>query len=88
MKKSRFSEEQIIRILKQQEAGIKVGEVIREHGISEQTFYNWKTKYGGMTSTELRRIKSLETENQQLKKLVAEQALSIQALKEVLGKKL
>ena len=88
MKKSRFSEEQIIRILKQQEAGIKVGEVVREHGISEQTFYNWKTKYGGMTSTELRRIKSLETENQQLKKLVAEQALSIQALKEVLGKKL
>jgi putative transposase len=88
MKKSRFSEEQIIRILKEQEAGIKVGEVIREHGISEQTFYNWKTKYGGMTSTELRRIKSLETENQQLKKLVAEQALSIQALKEVLGKKL
>jgi putative transposase len=88
MKKSRFSEEQIIRILKQQEAGIKVGEVIREHGISEQTFYNWKTKYGGMTSTELRLIKSLETENQQLKKLVAEQALSIQALKEVLGKKL
>ena len=88
MKKSRFSEEQIIRILKQQEAGIKVGEVVREHGISEQTFYNWKAKYGGMTSTELRRVKSLETENQQLKKLVAEQALSIQALKEVLGKKL
>ena len=88
MKKSRFSEEQIIRILKQQEAGIKVGEVVREHGISEQTFYNWKAKYGGMTSTELRRVKSLETENQQLRKLVADQALSIHALKEVLGKKL
>jgi putative transposase len=87
MKKSRFSEEQIVRILRQQEAGIKVGEVIREHGISEQTFYNWKAKYGGMGASEVRRLKALEAENQQLKKLVAEQALSIQALKEVLGKK-
>ena len=88
MKKTRFTEEQIVKILQQQEAGIKVGEICREHGISDQTFYNWKAKYGGMTVSELRRMKALEMENQQLKKLVAEQALSIQALKEVLGKKL
>ncbi len=67
---------------------MKVGEICREHGISDQTFYNWKAKYGGMTVSEVRRMKALETENQQLKKLVADQALSIQALKEVLGKKL
>jgi putative transposase len=87
MKRSRFSEEQIVRILRQQEAGIKVAEIVREHGISEQTFYNWKAKYGGMGASEVRRMKALEAENQQLKKLVADQALSIQALKEVLGKK-
>lgn len=88
MKKTRFTEEQIVKILQQQESGIKVGEICREHGISDQTFYNWKAKYGGMTVSEVRRMKALEMENQQLKKLVAEQALSIQALKEVLGKKL
>jgi putative transposase len=88
MKKTRFTEEQIVKILQQQEAGIKVGEICREHGISDQTFYNWKARYGGMTVSEVRRMKALEAENQQLKKLVAEQALSIQALKEVLGKKL
>jgi putative transposase len=87
MKKSRFSEEQIVRILRQQEAGMKIAELVREHGVSEQTFYNWKAKYGGMTISEVRRMKALEAENQQLKRLVAEQALSIQALKEVLGKK-
>jgi len=87
MKKSRYSEEQIVKIIQQQEAGTKVAEIIREHGISEQTFYNWKARYGGLTVTEVRRMKALETENQQLKRLVAEQALSIQALKEVLGKK-
>jgi len=88
MKKTRFTEEQIVKILQQQEAGMKVSEICREHGISDQTFYNWKAKYGGMTVSEVRRMKALEAENQQLKKLVAEQALSIQALKEVLGKKL
>jgi len=88
MKKTRFTEEQIVKILQQQEAGMKVSEICREHGISDQTFYNWKAKYGGMTISEVRRMKALEAENQQLKKLVAEQALSIQALKEVLGKKL
>ena len=87
MKKSRFSEEQIVKILRQQEAGMKIAELVREHGVSEQTFYNWKAKYGGMTISEVRRMKALEAENQQLKRLVAEQALSIQALKEVLGKK-
>lgn len=88
MKKTRFTEEQIVKILQQQEAGIKVSEICREHGVSDQTFYNWKAKYGGMTVSEVRRMKALEAENQQLKRLVAEQALSIQALKEVLGKKL
>jgi len=88
MKKTRFTEEQIVKILQQQEAGMKVSEICREHGISDQTFYNWKAKYGGMTISEVRRMKALEAENQQLKKLVAEQALSIQALREVLGKKL
>jgi len=88
MKKTRFTEEQIVKILHQQEAGMRVAEICREHGISDATFYNWKAKYGGMAVSEVRRMKALETENQQLKKLVAEQALSIQALKEVLGKKL
>ncbi|MFP5213982.1 MAG: transposase, partial [Acidobacteriota bacterium] len=59
MKKSRFNEEQIVRILQQQEAGAKVSEIIREHGISEQTFYNWKAKYGGMTVSEIQRLKVL-----------------------------
>lgn len=88
MKRSRFTEEQIIKIIQQHEAGIKIGEICREHGISEQTFRNWRSKYGGMSVCEIRRLKSLEAENQQLKKLVAEQALSIRALKEVIGKKL
>lgn len=88
MKKTRFTEEQIVKLLQQQEAGMKVAEICREQGISDQTFYNWKAKYGGMTVSEVRRMKVLEAENQQLKRLVAEQALSIQALKEVLGKKL
>ena len=88
MKKTRFTGEQIVKIPQQQEAGMKAREICQEHGISDQTFYNWKAKYGGMTVSEVRRMKALETENQQLKKLVAEQALSIQALKEVLGKKL
>ena len=88
MKKTRFTEEQIVKILQQQEAGTKVSEICREHGISDQTFYNWRARYGGMAVSEVRRMKALEAENQQLKKLVAEQALSIQALKEVLGKKL
>ncbi len=87
MKRSRFSEEQIVKILQQQEAGTKVADLVREHGISEQTFYNWKAKYGGLSVSDVRRMKALEIENQQLKRLVAEQALSIQALKEVLGKK-
>ena len=75
MKKRRFSEEQIIAVLKEAEAGAKVLELCRKHGISDATFYNWKTKYAGMTVAELRRLKELEAENAKLKRIVADQAL-------------
>jgi len=68
MKKGRFTEEQIVKIIQQHEAGMKVGEICREHGISEQTFRNWRSKYSGMAVSEVRRLKSLEAENQQRKK--------------------
>ncbi len=87
MKKSRFTEEQIVAALKLAEAGSKVGEVCRKLGISEQTFYRWKQKYGGMEVSDARRLKALEEENRRLKKLVADQALDVQILKEVLAKK-
>jgi putative transposase len=87
MKKSRFTEEQIVAALKLAEAGSKVGEVCRKMGISEQTFYRWKQKYGGMEVSDARRLKALEEENRRLKKLVADQALDMQILKEVLAKK-
>jgi putative transposase len=87
MKKSRFTEEQIVAALKLAEAGSKVGEVCRKLGISEQTFYRWKQKYGGMEVSDARRLKALEEENRRLKKLVADQALDMQILKEVLAKK-
>ena len=83
MKRSRFSEEQIINILKQAEGGLPVPEVIRQHGISEGTFYRWKSKYGGLELSEAKRLKQLEDENRRLKRLVADQALDIQILKEV-----
>jgi len=86
MKKSRFTEEQIVAALKLAEAGSKVGEVCRKLGISEQTFYRWKQKYGGMEVSDARRLKALEEENRRLKKLVADQALDMQILKEVLAK--
>jgi putative transposase len=73
MKKVRFTETQIISILKQQEAGISVKDLAREHGISEATFYNWKAKYGGMEANEVRRMKELEEENARLKRIVANQ---------------
>lgn len=87
MKKQRFSEEQIIAVLKEQEAGAKAADLCRKHGISEATFYNWKAKYGGMEVSEAKRLKALEDENAKLKKLLAEQMLDAAALRELLSKK-
>jgi putative transposase len=87
MKQSRFTEEQIIGVLKEGEAGVPVKELSRKHGICDQTYYRWKAKYGGLEVSEARRLRSLEEENRRLKQMVAEQALDIQALKAVLGKK-
>ena len=85
--KSRFTVEQIIRILNQAESGTKVKDIIREYGISEQTYYRWKSKYGGLEVNEARRLKTLEEENSKLKRLVADKELQILGLKEALGKK-
>ena len=85
--KKRFTEEQIIAVLKEQEAGGKTAEVCRRHGISPATFYNWKAKFGGMDVSEARRLRSLEAENARLKKLLAETMLDIAILKEVASKK-
>lgn len=87
MKKSRFTEAQIIAVLKEQEQGQKVADLCRKHGISDQTFYNWKSKYGGMDLDELRRLKELEQENARLKKIVANQTLEIDIIKDLLKKK-
>jgi putative transposase len=87
VKKKRFSEEQIIAVLKEAEAGAKVLDLCRKHGISDATFYNWKARYAGMTVAELRRLKELEAENSKLKRIVADQALDISALKDLLGRK-
>ncbi len=86
MRRSRFSEEQIIGILKEHEAGAKTTALCRQHGISEQSFYRWKRVYGGLEVSQARRLKALEEENSRLKRLVAEQALDNQALKELLQK--
>ena len=86
MKRSRFSEEQIIAILREQEAGAKTVEVCRNHGISDATFYKWKAKYGGMEVSDMKRLKGLEDENRRLKKLLAEAMLDNAALKDLLGK--
>jgi len=85
--KSRFTVEQIFRILKQAGSGMKVKDLIREHGISEQTYYRWKSKYGGMDVAEARRLKELEAENTKLKHLMADKELQILGLKAALGKK-
>lgn len=86
MKKSRHSEEQIIGVLKQMEAGRKVGELAREIGVSEATLYTWKSKYGGMEVSEARRLRELEEENRRLKQLVADLSLDREALKVVIRK--
>ncbi len=88
MKKTRFTETQIIAAIKRQEAGAKVSDLSREMGISEATFYNWKAKYGGMDASQLKRLKDLEAENSRLKKMYAELSLTHEALKDAVEKKL
>lgn len=88
MKKSRYNETQIIAILKKQEAGMKTADICREQGISQATFYNWKSKYGGMEASDVKRLRELETENSRLKQMYAELSLEHQILKDVIEKKL
>ena len=87
MKRSRFTEEQIIGILREQEAGIPVADLCRKHGLSSPTFYKWKARYGGMDVSEARRLKALEEENAKLKRMLADSMLDNVALKDLLGKK-
>ena len=87
MKKSRYKEEQIIAVLKEVDAGAKLQDVVRRLGVSEQTYYRWKAKYGGMEVNDAKKLKALEDENRRLKQMVADQALDIQALKAVLQTK-
>lgn len=87
MKGKRYSEEQIIRILKEVELGQSVAQVCRQYGVSEQSVYRWRTKYGGMDVAELRRLKELEEENRRLKAIVADQAMDLHLLKEINAKK-
>ena len=86
MKAKRYTEEQIIAVLREGEAGARVAELCRKHGMSEATYYNWKAKYAGMTVSDLKRLKALEAENRRLKQIVADQALDNLALKELLSK--
>jgi putative transposase len=87
MKKSRFTEEKIISVLKQWEAGVKPAELVRKHGVSEATLYNWKSRYGGLDVSQLRRLKELEAENGKLKKMFAELSLTHEAFKDAVEKK-
>ncbi len=86
MKRSRFNETQVVAILKEAESGKAVAEICREHGISNATYYQWKSKYGGMDASELKRMRSLEEENSRLKKMYADLALENMAIKDLLGK--
>jgi len=88
MKKSQFTESQILAVLKEGEAGIPVAQIMRKHGISQATYYNWKSKYGGASVAELKRLKELEAENAKLKRMYADLALENAAIKEVLTRKL
>lgn len=86
MRKKRYTEQQIVRILKEVESGKQVAEVARKHGVSEQTIYHWRSKYGGMDQAQLKLLKELQSENSRLKKIVAQQAMDNDALKDLLGK--
>lgn len=88
MKKSRFSETQIVAILKQADAGVKVKDICREHGISDATYYKWKSRYGGMEASDLKRVKELEAEVSQYKRMYAELARENDAIKDLIAKKL
>ena len=86
MRRGRFTEDQIIGVLRELEAGVKTADLCRKHGISDATFYNWKSEYGGMTVSEAARLRTLEDENRRLKKLLAESMLDVSALRDLLGK--
>jgi len=88
MKKSRFTESQIIAVLKEGEAGLPVGEIARKHGISKATYFNWRSRYAGASVSELKKLKELEAENAKLKRMYAELALENTAIKDVLSRKL